>query len=417
MAKRRAIGRLTIGFGAGLAALAFAVPAAADVKDGVDAWSRGDFATAIAEWRGPADAGDADAQFNMGQAYRLGNGVPADSTRAEYYYARAAEQGHLRAADTYGLILFQSGRTTAALPYVEGAARRGDPRSQYLLGIAHFNGDIAPKDWVRAYALMTLANRQELPQAAPALTQMDQHIPLAQRQQGASLAIEMQNQAEAARAAEFAAFDLAPSTIVANAGPAMSSPVSAPPVSSSRVPQPIMTTPVPPSAAQTALPQGDARLAEARDAVRQAMEATGTENPGEAGADYSRPDGPAPVRVAAATPAPAPAPAPRAAAAPARPAAAVPAPVPAPKPAAPAPRAASSDGPWKLQLGAFGVRGNAEKLWQQLSKRPELSGKNRLLVPSGNLTRLLAGGFATRADANAACAKLQAAGQACIVTQ
>lgn len=408
MAKRRAIGRLNIGFGAGLAALALAAPAAADVKDGVDAWSRGDFATAIAEWRGPADAGDADAQFNMGQAYRLGNGVPADSTRAEYYYARAAEQGHLRAADTYGLILFQSGRTTAALPYVEGAARRGDPRSQYLLGIAHFNGDIAPKDWVRAYALMTLANRQELPQAAPALAQMDQHIPLAQRQQGASLAMEMQSQAEAARAAEFAAFDLGATTTVATAGPAIT-----PATSSPRVPQPIATTPVPASAASAAPSRGDERLAEARDAVRQAMEATGTENPGEAGADYSRPDGPAPVRVAAA-PAPA--------AAPTRPAAAPPTPAakpPVAKPpaAAPAPRAASSDGPWKLQLGAFGVRGNAEKLWQQLSKRPELSGKNRLLVPSGNLTRLLAGGFATRADANAACAKLQAAGQACIVTQ
>jgi len=399
MAKRCAVGRWNVGLMAGLAVLANAGPAAADVKDGVDAWSRGDYAAAVAEWRAPAEAGDPDAQFNMGQAYRLGQGVIADPARAEYFYARAAEKGHLRAADTYGLILFQSGRTKAALPYVEGAARRGDPRSQYLLGIAHFNGDIAPRDWVRAYALLTMANSQGLPQAAPALAEMDQHIPLTQRQQGAGLAVEMQQQAEAARMSELAAFDLSAGTSVASAAPAPRPPA----LSTPRVPQPIATTPLPPSAAQPVARQ-DAQVAEARDAVRQAMEATGTETPAEAGADYARPDAvAAPVRVAAA-PAPTPAPARME-------------PTPRAQPPAPTRAAAPATGPWKLQLGAFGVRGNAEKLWQRLSARPELAGKNRLLVPSGNLTRLLAGGFATRADANAACAKLQAAGQACIVTQ
>jgi TPR repeat protein len=40
-------------------------------------------------------------------------------------------------------MLFQDGRREAALPYVRDAARRGDPRSQYLLGIAYFNGDLS----------------------------------------------------------------------------------------------------------------------------------------------------------------------------------------------------------------------------------------------------------------------------------
>ena len=53
-------------------------PAFADVKDGVDAWTRGDFARAVKEWRGPALKGDPDAQFNLAQAYKLGRGVPAD---------------------------------------------------------------------------------------------------------------------------------------------------------------------------------------------------------------------------------------------------------------------------------------------------------------------------------------------------
>ena len=60
-----------LGAAALLAAFA-AVPALADVKAGVDAWSRGDYAAAVREWEAPAAAGDPDAMFNLGQAYRLG---------------------------------------------------------------------------------------------------------------------------------------------------------------------------------------------------------------------------------------------------------------------------------------------------------------------------------------------------------
>jgi TPR repeat protein len=194
--------------GAALLALATGGSAWADVKAGVEAWGRGDYAAAVHQWEGPAAVGDPDAMFNLAQAYRLGRGVPQDMGKAEALYARAAAKGHLQAADTYGLMLFQDGRREAALPYVEDAARRGDPRSEYLLGIASFNGDIVPKDWVKAYALLSMANSQGLPQAASALAQMDQNIPLTQRQQAAALAIDMQKQADAARGRELAAADL-----------------------------------------------------------------------------------------------------------------------------------------------------------------------------------------------------------------
>src|SRR6188768_3670382 len=203
-------------------------PALADVRSGVDLWSRGDYTTAVREWEGPATAGDPDAMFNLAQAYRLGRGVASDLQRAEKLYAGAAAAGHLQAADTYGLMLFQDGRREAALPFVRDAARRGDPRSQYLLGIAHFNGDLVEKDWTRAYALMTLASGAGLPQAAPAIAEMDRHIPLAQRQQAAGLAMQLRNEADGARATELAAFDLAAQPPVAQTA---SSPV--PPVVSS----------------------------------------------------------------------------------------------------------------------------------------------------------------------------------------
>lgn len=366
---------------AGVAALApilaLPAPALADVRAGVEAWSRGDYAAAVAEWEGPAATGDADAMFNLAQAYRLGRGVAQDAGRAEQLYARAAQGGHLQAADTYGLMLFQNGRHAEALPYVQDAARRGDPRSQYLLGIAHFNGDIAPRDWVRAYALLTLANGAGLPQAAPAIAEMDQHIAMADRQRAAGLAVELRAAADAARNAELAAADLgtppapAPAAAVAGATP--------------RVPRPVATTAVSPS------------VAAARDAVAQARGATGTQSPASAGAGYAAPQRPAatpaPVVVArAATPAVPPAP-------------------------APAPRAAAASGGWKVQLGAFGVRANADRLWASVSGRSELAGHARLLVPTGSVTRLLADGFASQAEAQAACTALQRAGHDCLVTR
>jgi TPR repeat protein len=180
--------------GAAAAAMALgAAPALADVKAGVDAWARGDFAAAVREWRGAADKGDADAQFNMGQAYKLGRGVPADLRIARSWYQKAAAQGHDQAQANLGLILFEAGQRSAALPWLKKAADRGDARAQYVLGTAMFNGDLVARDWPRAYALMTRAAAQGLPQAASSLGQMEQYIPLSDRQKGIALAQQMAN--------------------------------------------------------------------------------------------------------------------------------------------------------------------------------------------------------------------------------
>ena len=381
--------------GALVAAMVLALPVSAyaeppqtaqdTVRNGVDAWSRGDYAAAVDEWRAPAAAGDPDAQFNLGQAYRLGRGVPRDMARAEALYAQAAQAGHVQAADTYGLLLFQDGRREAALPFVQSAARRGDPRAQYLLGLAHFNGDLVERDWVRAYALMTLSNSAGLPQASAAIAQMDEHIALDQRQSAAGLARQLQSEAEQARSVELAAADLA----VQDTPPmgAIASPPAAPRASTSR-PRPIASVGVSPS------------VTAAQDAVRQAREATGTASPADAGASFANvPAASAPRRQAA--PAAQPAPPPRQVAA----------------TSTPAPAANRTSGPWRVQLGAFGVAGNAERLWTRLSSRSEIAGRERLLLPTGNVTRLQAGGFATRDEAQAACNSLRRAGQDCLVTR
>jgi TPR repeat protein len=165
---------------------------AASVKAGVDAWNGGDFPAAVREWRPLADKGDPDAQFNLGQAYKLGRGVPTDLNIAQSWYQKAAQQGHSQAQANLGLILFQNGNRAGAMPWIKKAADAGDPRAQYVLGTALFNGDLIAQDWVRAYALMQRSAAQGLPQAATNLAAMDRYIPLAQRQQGIALANRMQ---------------------------------------------------------------------------------------------------------------------------------------------------------------------------------------------------------------------------------
>ncbi len=399
MAKARTAGWL---LALSLAALPGA--ALADVKAGVDAWTAGDYDRAVAEWRDPAARGDADAQFNLAQAYRLGRGVEKNLAQAEVYYAKAAEQGHLKAADNLGLLMFQSGRREDAMPYIAAAAGRGDPRAEYLLGIAHFNGDLVEKDWPRAYALLTLANAAGLPQAASAIAQMDEYIPLEERQQAQSLAAQMKTEADARRSAAFAAADLDAADTDSGAVQPLPEPVrvaraDTPPSAPPPAPAPSPVAAPPPSAPQPNAPAPvTPSVAAAQAAIAEAARVTGTQSPAEAGASFARPAMP-------------PVPAPSRATPVARPA---PKPTPA---AAPATGPATATGPWKVQLGAFSVGGNAEKLWKQLAGRSELQGRTRVIEQSGRLTKLLAGGYPSREAANAACASLKRSGQGCLVTR
>lgn len=111
------------------------------------------------------------------------------------------------------------------------------------------------------------------------------------------------------------------------------------------------------------------------------------------------------------------------AAAPARAAAPPPAAAPAQKAAAPAPAAAApapppaAAGGVSVQLGAFGSDALARSAWTRLGavtsgRSPQISTVER---DGRTLHRLRTGGFASRAEAQAFCARATAAGAACIV--
>ena len=172
------------------AALALlAAPAAAQsVRAGIEAWQKGDHAAAVAVWTPLAAKGDADAAFNLGQAYRLGKGVPIDLGRAHQYLEQAARKGHVDAAATLGILLFQNGNRTGAMRWIKVSANGGEPRSQLLYGVALYNGDGIAADPVSGYAYVSRSAAQGLASAKETLADMDSAMPHEQRIKGLAMA-------------------------------------------------------------------------------------------------------------------------------------------------------------------------------------------------------------------------------------
>lgn len=411
-------------------AVAPAAAAAPDVKAGVDAWEAGDYAKAVAVWRPLAIAGDPDAQFNLGQAYKLGRGVPADLNQAEGWYRRAAKQGHLQAEDNLGLVLFTANRRDEAMPFITRSAERGEPRAQYVLGTAMFNGDLAAKDWPRAYALTKRASDAGLGIASARLAQLDRLIPLDQRQRGLALLPEMEKNEQRARlaavnAAAPEAPKSAPSPVQTASLPASlpgtlytPPPVLAPAPAPAPAPTPRPAAPLSPAAqhaaaaAAEAAASADVATAAAKDETIRVVTPPPSQ-PAAPGTSYAAPPekGPLPPAETPATP-PTPAPAP------------APAPAPVqqkvvaatPKVVTPAPTPAAGKSPWRAQLGAFGVEANARSLWRTVEKAyPAAAARQPYLVKSGKLTRLQVGDFASKADAESFCSAVKKDGRPCLV--
>jgi len=174
----------------------------AAVGAGAEAWEKGDYAAAVALWRTEAERGDADAQFNMGQAYRLGRGVPVDMEEADSWYLRAVGQGHIQAEDLYGPFLFDAGEFAKAGTYLLRSVARGDPRSEWVLGMMYFHGRGVEPDLLRGYALVSLAVDGGLQEARETKAEMEKRIGPARRKKALALAVEIREAPAKKRAAE-----------------------------------------------------------------------------------------------------------------------------------------------------------------------------------------------------------------------
>ena len=110
--------------------------AAQAFQKGYDAFSAGDYATALKEWPPLAEAGDKVSQFNLGVMYSNGKGVPQDNAEAVKWYRLAAEQGYDKAQNYLG-IMFELGdgvlqdNTMAHMWYNIASANGGDKSGEW----------------------------------------------------------------------------------------------------------------------------------------------------------------------------------------------------------------------------------------------------------------------------------------------
>ena len=111
---------------------------------GLAALKREHYATALRSWLPLAEAGDPEAQANVGYMYEEGLGVSQQLDVAVGWYEKAAASGSMQANHNLGMS-FAEGRGTPqswvrALRYFEEAAN-DIPASRYMIGYTYFQGE------------------------------------------------------------------------------------------------------------------------------------------------------------------------------------------------------------------------------------------------------------------------------------
>ena len=139
-------------------------PASADFQKGFDAYERGDYATALREFRPLAEQGNAGAQNNLGVMYEKGQSIPQNYKTAVKWYKLAAEQGVALAQTSLG-VMYGKGRGVpqndkTAVKWYEIAAEQGFAIAQYNLGLMYHKGQGVPQNYVRAHMWYNLATSQ-----------------------------------------------------------------------------------------------------------------------------------------------------------------------------------------------------------------------------------------------------------------
>jgi TPR repeat protein len=114
---------------------------AADLKAGLEAFRRQDYAAALREWTPLAEAGNRHAQFNLALMYADGLGVEQDHGRAAELFRSAAAAGMAEAQYELGSA-YLTGRGLPAdhglsAFWLEKAARQGLANAQYSLAAAY----------------------------------------------------------------------------------------------------------------------------------------------------------------------------------------------------------------------------------------------------------------------------------------
>ena len=121
------------------------LPAKAEtIETALNAYSEGNYTSALEILQRLAQEGEARAQYNLGAMYDAGSGVEEDNEVAVKWYSAAAEQGVASAAFNLGN-MYREGHGVdksyeQAVTWYQRAAKQGDSSAQYNLGAMYENG-------------------------------------------------------------------------------------------------------------------------------------------------------------------------------------------------------------------------------------------------------------------------------------
>lgn len=189
---------------------------------------------AIELYEKAAAQGNSSANLNLGAAYYTGDGVDRDVAKATAYFEKvsltdnpivgrylgdiylndanatnydkafryytiAANAGDLAAFKELGQ-MYQRGlgvekNETLAKEFLLYAASERHAPAQYMLGVMYANGDGVPRDWIEAYAWLSLANSQKLKAAQEALDRLTPSLSLSDIDAARRKALELQQTA------------------------------------------------------------------------------------------------------------------------------------------------------------------------------------------------------------------------------
>lgn len=156
--------------------LACASAAGGSLEDGLEAYSRSDYASAMQALRPLADEGHAEAQRVLGLMYEKGLAVAKDDHEALRWYRSAARQGNSAAQAHLGLIYAFGYLFGSDVPTDEGegaywyrmAAEQGDAGAQAQLAMIYEHGVGVPRDYRQAHLWYQKAAMQAGPAASRA---------------------------------------------------------------------------------------------------------------------------------------------------------------------------------------------------------------------------------------------------------
>ena len=139
----------------------YPVAVMADYQEGRDAFDRGDYSTALKEFKTLDKQNDPRGQYALAVMYDLGEGVPQNFKEAVKYYRLAAEQGFANAQNNLGVAYDQGDGVSKdykeAMKWYLLAAERGNRDAPNNIGVLHMIGFGVTRSFAKAHTWFTIA--------------------------------------------------------------------------------------------------------------------------------------------------------------------------------------------------------------------------------------------------------------------